>query len=151
DLVGRHGGGGQAGRRGRRGGREGRQGGDDEVGQRRAQAGGQVEAGGGGVVGRAGGRAAGDVVGVGAGEAVELRDGLGVAAQDGQAGQGAALVGDGDQGGPLRGAGAGAADRDPGGRRPVVEAVVDRDAGAGVGVVSDVGGHALAVGIHGAA
>src|SRR5262249_39986555 len=82
--------------------------GDQFVGDGSAQPGHEVVAGPGrvGAVAAAGSAAAGDVVEV-AGELVQVRQGLGGAVEGAQALQGAALVGDGDERGPLGGGGGG--------------------------------------------
>src|SRR5204862_6527309 len=63
---------------------------------------------------------------------------LAAAVQSPLAGQGSPLIGDGNEPGPLRSRVAGAAELRPGCGSPVVERIVDRKTGIGVGVVGDV-------------
>ncbi len=114
----------------------------DQVRDRRADAGDVVIPHAGAVVRAAGAGAGRHVVEVGLGVRVEGRLHLlgAGAVEGGLAAQRAALVGDGEQGRPLRGAGARAADLDPAvARSAVVERVVDGESGRGRGVVSHVG------------
>ena len=98
-----------------------------------AQAGDFVVTGGGAVAAVA---AAGHVVEVAAGQGI---DGSVGRTQRAQAGQGASLVGNGDQAGPLRRPGTGAAHAKPAALAAVGHRIVDREAGVGVGVVGHVG------------
>ena len=122
--------------------------GNQEVGDRRAQPGGQVVAGPGGVAVVA----VEDVVEIGGGERVEGGQGLGVAGQGRAAGEHPALVGDRDQAGPDGRGGAGARVPEPADRRRRVGRAAERAREdvvflGGPGVHGDVGKRASVVGI----
>ncbi len=77
------------------------------------------------------------------------RQRAGRSVERGESAEGAALVGDGDEGGPLRGAGGGSADDLPAGDSLVSDRVIDGEAGRGVGVVGDIWIRAPAGGLSG--
>src|SRR5208337_1620053 len=91
--------------------------------------------------------AAGDVVEITAGHLVEHGQCLAGAVQRTLGGQRAALIGNGDQGGPLRGSRTGAVNLDPSG---FGRGIVNRIRRVRRGVVGDVGNraHAAALGDH---